>query len=95
MDVQAKKCDVCGKVEYGIAVNNWFGYCSLGEGLFMSGPLRTMSSSLSRFVINPSYISECCSPMCLIKISARLEVKTMNQNGKKTENFNILHVSGS
>ena len=95
MDAQAKKCDVCGNVEYGVAVNGWYGYCSMGEGLFMSGPLRSMKTSLSRFVVDPSHISECCSPMCLIKISARLEVKSMVQQGKKIDSLNVIHVSGS
>lgn len=32
MDVQAKKCDVCGRIEHGFTVKGWFGYCMVSEG---------------------------------------------------------------
>ena len=67
MDIQAKKCDVCGRVEHGFTVKGWFGYCMVSGGVFLGGPLNRIEPYLAKTTFGKVNLYECCSYSFLIK----------------------------
>lgn len=91
MDIKAKKCDVCGTIDYGTATKNWLGYCPIGDGLFLSGPLSVVPEHVSRFTGSNS-VTECCSPVCLFKAATKVDPPSLK--AKKTFVSYDLHTNG-
>lgn len=83
MDIQAKKCDVCGRVEHGSTVKGWFGYCMVSDNILLSGPLTSIESYLAKTTFGKVNLYECCGYSCLIKASY--------SNVKSSSEFKLLN----